>query len=381
MKLSVLAILFTTKFVPLVLAILGFGLLVAVHEFGHFLFCKIFGIDTPTFSIGMGPTLFRRQIGKTNFRIALIPIGGYVEIAGISEIGQGEQKQAREEGPNTFGSKPYWQKFLVLTGGILFNIMFAYAAFSSLYMVGLPVVKEVELFVEKAIACEDGIVNELSVGDKLVAIDGYKLPKEPDKLFPLLRIIGQKALQSKSELVKIGVERDGKMVYIDVLSEANGTKLVRGLIAGAQLERRPVLVEYEQYPFFTAIGKGIAKTHEWIGKVFSSLKMLFTKRNIKDFGGPIMIVSYSFKMAQRGLLWLFVFLAIISINLAVINILPIGALDGGQLLFETIEAIIRRKIPYMIRMGVNLVSWLLILSLILFLSYQDISKAIFGRCR
>ena len=92
-----------------------------------------------------------------------------------------------------------------------------------------------------------------------------------------------------------------------------------------------------------------------------------------------MIVSQSFKMAQRGILWLFVFLAIISINLAVINLLPIGALDGGQLLFETIEAIIRRKSPHVIRLTINLASWMLILSLILFLSYQDIRRAIFGR--
>ena len=113
------------KLLPLAYALIGFGLLITVHECGHFFFCKLFGIRTPTFSIGMGPTLYQRNIGQTNFRLALVPIGGYVEIAGMAEVGQGEQAHAEDAGPDSFSSKPFWQRFLVLIGGILFNSLFA----------------------------------------------------------------------------------------------------------------------------------------------------------------------------------------------------------------------------------------------------------------
>lgn len=371
MKLYALSILFATKFLPLVYALVGFGLLITIHECGHFLFCKLFRIHTPTFSIGMGPTLYQRMIGRTNFRIALIPIGGYVEIAGMAEVGQGDQAHAQDQGPESFSSKPYWQRMLVLLGGVLCNLIFAYIAFSGLYMVGMPVTKEVALVVERV---EPGKDLGLKAGDKITVINAQKIPVAPEELFPALKKFSTDLTESKAESIAIGVEREGNALSASVAT--NGGK---DLIPGVTLELKPTRVEYEKYSFFMAIGKGISQTHEWIGKVLWSLKMLVTKRNIKDFGGPIMIVSQSFKMAQKGLLWLFVFLAVISINLAVINLLPIGALDGGQLLFETIEAIIRRKIPNVIRMGVNLASWVLILSLITVLSYQDIKRALFGR--
>jgi regulator of sigma E protease len=379
MKLCAIAILFSTKFLPLVYALIGFGLLITIHECGHFLFCKLFGIHTPTFSIGMGPTVFKRKIGKTNFRVALVPIGGYVEIAGMAEVGQGKQEQAQVMGPESFASKPYWQKFLVLIGGILFNILFAYAAFSAVYMIGMPVQKEVALVVSKVKKSKSGKTVELAKGDMLLEVGMNRLERDPKKLFPSLRKIGKELHDSEANSVKLGIERDGRSFYVDVPIELKATHFQRGLIDGISLELKPLRVEHEKYPFFKSIVHGVNKTHEWVGKVLSSLKMLVTKRNIKDFGGPIMILSESFKSAQRGLVWLFVFLAIISINLAVINILPIGALDGGQLLFETIEAVIRRKIPSAIRLAINLASWVLILSLILFLSYQDIRRFIFGR--
>jgi regulator of sigma E protease len=138
MSLHALALFFSVKLLPLLYAVIGFGALIAIHECGHFLFCKLFGIHTPTFSIGFGPELYRKQIGKTNFRLAAIPLGGYVEIAGLAEVGQGEQEHAHITGEESFDSKPWWQKFFVLSGGILCNLLFAYIVFSILFMVGSP---------------------------------------------------------------------------------------------------------------------------------------------------------------------------------------------------------------------------------------------------
>jgi len=377
MDLYSFSLLFIKKLVPFAYALIGFGLLITIHEFGHFLFCKFFGIHTPTFSIGMGPTLFKRKIGKTLFRLAAIPIGGYVEIAGMAEVGQGDQAHAKEAGANSFRAKPFWQKFLVLTGGILFNLIFSYFIFSTLYFVGMPVTKEVELVVKKVTKSPEGQEDFFQPGDKVVRVGGYTLSDNPKELFPKLREVGQ-AMAEKKEDVWVRVLRGKRELEVKIPASLNGTRLGLGLLGGTVLDVKSLKVDYERYSLVESIKRGFQTTNTWIVRVLQSLKMLVTKRNIKDFGGPIKIVSKSFEMAQQGLLWLLVFLAIISINLAVINILPIGALDGGQLLFETVEAIIRRPIPDVIRFTVNLVSWVFILGLILFLSYQDILGLIFG---
>ena len=107
MNLLAIAFFCTTKLIPFIYALIGLGLLIAIHEFGHYVFCKIFKIHTPTFSIGMGPTLFQRKIGTTLFKLAAIPLGGYVEIAGMAEVGQGEQEHANDSGPQSFCNKSY----------------------------------------------------------------------------------------------------------------------------------------------------------------------------------------------------------------------------------------------------------------------------------
>jgi regulator of sigma E protease len=378
MSLNFLSVVFSARLLPFLYALIGFGLLITVHEIGHFLFCKIFGIHTPTFSIGMGPTLYKRKVGTTNFRLAMIPIGGYVEIAGMAEIGQGKQAHSKAVGATSFRSKPYWQKFLVLTGGIFFNLLFAYVVFSSLYFWGMPVQKEVALVVSNVKKNGKYIDKDLRIGDRIISINEKTLALEPRKLFSQIKRISKKLIEKRSKSMSVFIERDKKKLFLIIPIDKEAKKVGRGLIGGTSLDLKPLRIDYERYSFVEAIKKGIRKTNDWIYQVLRSLKMLFTERNIKDFGGPVMIVSESFKMAQRGLTLLLVFMAIISINLAIINLLPIGALDGGQLLFETIEAIIRRKIPEVIRFSINLASWLLILGLILYLSFQDIAAIFFS---
>ena len=117
------------SFFFLIIGILGISFLIAFHELGHFLFCKLFNIHTPSFSIGFGPRLISKKIGSTEFKISVIPLGGYVEIAGSAEPGQGKQKDANRMDEQSFAIKPFWQKFLVMIGGILFNMAFAYFTF------------------------------------------------------------------------------------------------------------------------------------------------------------------------------------------------------------------------------------------------------------
>jgi regulator of sigma E protease len=379
MSLNAVSVLFSTKLLPLIFAFVGFGLLITIHEFGHFIFCKIFKVSTPTFSIGMGPTLFKKQIGATNFRIAALPIGGYVEIAGLAEVGQGEQSSATDRGETSFSSKKYWQKASILLGGIIFNLLFAYLVFSAMFWIGIPKQKAELLISTKA---ETALFDKfgLKTGDKILSIKKEALNSDPKALAKQLNenFLAHFMKNETSEQIPLEILRNQEKISV-VLSPKPTDTENEILLNSLEFKTEQVEGQYEKYSFFNAIKHGISSTNKWICNIILGIKYLITEKTLKGAGGPIMILSQTFKTAQRGIIPLLIFLAIISINLAILNILPIGALDGGQLLFATIEAIIRREIPEMVRLVINLASWILILSLILYLSYKDILRIFTGR--
>src|SRR5579871_1903884 len=156
----------------------GIGFIIGFHEFGHFLFCKLFKVRTPSFSIGFGPRIISKKIGGTDFALSAIPLGGYVEIAGASEVGQGDQKEAHARDEHSFAAKPWYQKFIIMFGGILFNVMFAYFAFSLLFLMGMP--KSMLLYPQNAtpvlaVVAPNSPAEQagLKVGDKLIWAQGH----------------------------------------------------------------------------------------------------------------------------------------------------------------------------------------------------------------
>lgn len=363
---------FNLKFLPLVYALIGFGSLIAIHEFGHFIFCKMFGIHTPTFSIGFGPEIFRKKLWDTDFRLALIPLGGYCEIAGHEEVGQGDQAFAKSTGDISFDSKAYWKKLLVMFGGIMFNLTFAYIVFCGIFMVGKPLEKTTVLVsnITKNSAAEKF---DLKAGDILLNINKQDLT-DPNMGMKAQEILLQELRGHPNEEVTLVVEREKKEIELKVTlgSKQDGDKTVGSLGAGFAFQ-----VAIPQLPFFEAIKMGISTTNKWIVDIASSVKNLISQRSLEGAGGPVMILSQSFTSAQHGFIPLFIFLALISINLALINLLPIGALDGGQILFVTLETIFRRKIPMNVKIAINLASWLFFITLVIFLTYKDV-VALFG---
>ncbi|MBD3231560.1 hypothetical protein GF322_02745 [Candidatus Dependentiae bacterium] len=378
MNFNALSIMFNTKFLPLIYAIIGFGLLIMIHEFGHFIFCKIFNIYTPTFSIGMGPKIIEKKIGTTRFQIAALPIGGYVEIAGQSEPGQGKQEYAHMQGEKSFANKSYWKKALVICGGIIFNIIFAYLVYSILFFIGIPKQKS-EVFFSKKI---DPVITEsfdIKAEDKIVSINTEDLSNDPKKLISQLQnqFLQPLSKNSKTQQIKLEIMRNDHKIFVDINTQDE--KINNKILNSIQLKSSPIEGEYEKYSFFGSIIQGIKVTNQWIYQILYSFKYLISQRSLKGAGGPIMILSKTFETAQKGIIPLFIFLAFISINLAIINLLPIGALDGGQLLFITIEAIIRRPIPEIIKMTINIASLVLLISLIIYLSYKDLLYLITGK--
>lgn len=351
--------------------ILGIGLLITIHEFGHFIFCKMFGVKTPSFSIGFGPRLLSKKIGDTVFTLSAIPLGGYVEIAGSAEMGQGEQKHAQTTDKSSFATKPYWQKITILLGGISFNLLFAYMIFISLFWIGLPKTNltlpaftkpVIESFAEDASPARDA---GLLAGDHIISLDGTPLH---DEILPLMKSVGT----NPGKTITFGIERNGTMLELPVAlgsKEAN-SRIVGFLgVAFAAEESKPL-------SFGAAISKGIWLTNLWIKGTVDAFIGLFTSRDMSQVAGPLSIFSESMKGAAQGLMVFLLFLAIISINLAILNLFPLPIFDGGQVMITSIEAGIRRAIPMAIKEAIFTVSWLLVIALILFTSFKDVTRMI-----
>lgn len=358
-----------SKIIPIALSLAGLGLLITIHEFGHFFFCKLFKVNTPTFSIGFGPQIFQKKIGNTNFRLAIIPFGGYVEIAGLAEVGQGNQEHANDTSENSFDKKWYWQKFFILIGGILFNLLFAYTIFCTLIFFtpkttygGLKITQ----LVKDAPAEKYGI----QINDMLVGINTIKLDQQdPESILENYNKLLTEIRNNPGNEVLLFVKRGDEIKQINII--LNTVKEVGKDIGKMGASFEP---QMPKMSFFKSIKMGIRRTNEIIVGLIVGIKKMFTSRSLEGTMGPIMIISQGADFARAGILALLMFLALLSISLAVMNLLPIGALDGGQLLFATIEAIIRRKIPETIKLVINLASWVLILGLALYLSVQELRQ-------
>jgi regulator of sigma E protease len=365
-------ILINSKIIPILISIIGFGILIVIHELGHFLFCKAFGIYTPTFSIGFGPKIIERKIGTTNFRLSQIPFGGYVEIAGLAEVGQGDQEFAKATGNSSFSNKYYWQKFLVLCGGIIFNFLLAYVIFCALFLIGDSSQKE-GIAITHTVKGSASEVYGLHEGDLVLAINNRSLISKENTMTPQ-DILLEEIRNHPNQEVTFLLEREETKITLPIIltSKQENEKAIGSLGAGFA-----AVSPIKKLPFLQAINAGITVTNKYIYDIALGIKNLFTKRNFESAGGPVMIIAHGVKTAQRGLTHFLIFLATMSITLALFNLLPLGITDGGQLLFATIEAIIRRPTPEWLRVGVNLISFALFALLFAYLTYKDISN-LFG---
>jgi len=353
------------KIIIILAGILGLGFLIGIHELGHFLFCKLFRVSTPSFSIGFGPRLFSKQIGATKFSISAIPLGGYVEIAGVAEVGQGEQKEAGRQDQFSFAKKRYYQKVLIMSGGILFNLLFAYLSLCFLFALGLPKsnilyplnAKPVIETVSQNSAAEKAGIQK---GDKILAF-GQTQIKSVDVLVQTIQ-------KKPDQKIDILIERNGEKQTIPITV---GKRDVQGKNIGS-LGVTFEIAEQPGFPFFVAIKKGIYLTNRIIYGTIQAFKQLFVKRDVSNLSGPLSIISATAQGASQGFKVFLLLLAFISINLAILNLLPLPIFDGGQILYYTIEAIAGRSLPLKIRETIHVVSWLFILGLILYLTGKDI---------
>jgi regulator of sigma E protease len=341
--------------------LLGISFLIGFHELGHFLFCKLFNIPTSSFSIGIGPRIWEKKIDGTVFALSVIPFGGYVEIS-------------EEVDPTTsltpFRDRPYYQKLLVMCGGIMFNIFFAYTAFIFLFAFGAP---NTPLFYPR---------NALSTINEIA-------PDSPASTAGLLKQdtivrVNDNAIKNFTELlhhldplahkeVMLTIVRNGQPLHVPVTLGSHETP--RGTVG--YLGITPTFADIEPLPWKEALYEGFSYTNQLLLASFTAFITIAKKRSTQGLGGPLMLISATMKGAQQGLKIFLFFLAFISINLAVLNVFPLPVLDGGQILLTTIETVTRRQISDTIRWYIFALCWLCLLSLMIYLSINDI-RLIFG---
>lgn len=331
----------------IIIAILGFSLLVIVHELGHFIMAKVNGIKVEEFSVGMGPEIFSRKGKETRYSLRLFPIGGFVSLLGEEEVVDDER---------SFSSATPLRKISIILAGAIMNIIFAIIVFSMIISHrGFN-----ELKISKLSENSPAINSGLQINDEIIEIDGDKVYTPTDVTM---------AIQlSNGNPINLLINRNGEKIEITLtpeLIEKNGNKVYHiGFYYSAIKE--PTIIQ--------AIKQSIKETASLINQTFKSLKLIVSGNvNLKtDVGGPITIIRMSTQAAKNGLVSLGYLLGFISVNLAIFNLLPFPALDGGWAAVTIIELITRRKLPDKIVGAVNYVGFIILMGVMIIVTLKDV---------
>ncbi len=339
------------------------GVLIFVHELGHFLTAKLLGVKVEIFSLGFPPKLISKQVGETDYRISVVPLGGYVKLLGENP----NDEVPPELMHRSFLHRPLWQRAAVVLAGPAFNFIFAFLALFAVFAVtGLPYVPtDVGRIIQNSPAERAG----LKTGDLIVAVDGTPV-KRWEELSSQIR-------QHGSQTLDLAVKRDGRELDIKVTPERResenlfGQKIMAFQIGVASSER---LVTEHVGPF-QALGEGMSYSLRIAALTLQSIYKLITREiSVDTLGGPIMIAQVAGKQAEMGLSYLINFMAVLSVNLTLLNLLPIPVLDGGHLLFLFLEAVRGKPLPLKHREMAQAVGMMLILTLMVFVFYHDIVR-------
>jgi len=380
----------------IIIFILVLTVLVSVHELGHFFTARRFGVRAEEFGFGFPPRAigwykngfgrWRRVVGtsdwdslagsadqnlqpaqkSTIYSLNWLPIGGFVKI-------KGEDGDNKNEG-DSFAAKKIWQRVVILAAGVVMNIILAWFLFFLGYLIGLP--QSTDTLGSQAIVSESAVVVAQVLPNSVAARAGLQ---EGDIILRINKTnIGtEKSLQdavaaSAGQEAELLIKRDGREETVKVVpnSQDGGRATIGIAIFSSGLVR---------YPFFPAVWEG-AKTTVWIiGQIFVSFadlfRQVFSGQDVSNqFAGPVGIAGITGQAARLGFTYLLQFMALLSLNLAVINIVPFPALDGGRIIFLLIEKAKGKPVRKEIETLIHNIGFLLLIALVIFVTFKDIVK-------
>lgn len=337
-----------------ILAILLFCIMIFPHELGHFIAARRVGVKVNEFAFGMGPAIWKKQGPETLYSIRLFPVGGFCAM-------EGEDEESNE--PRAFGNKKPWQKIVVLAAGSFMNIICAIVIMSLVIGIMGFTTTVVGQVTEDLPAKAAGILE----GDKLLKIDDTEIEQWTDV---------SKALQaSGGEEVVVTLERDKQVETVSVVPQ-----LTEGVDAQGNPAQGYVLgvtCKISHNPFM-AVVDGAQSTWNMTKMMFSALGQLFTgKAGVDELSGPVGMINMVSQTTEYGF-WYYGFLtALICVNLAIINLLPLPALDGGRIIFVIYTMITGKTVSEKVEGAIHMVGMVLFLALMVFVTMNDITR-IFG---
>ncbi|MCF7885347.1 MAG: RIP metalloprotease RseP [Candidatus Marinimicrobia bacterium] len=347
------------------------GGIVFVHELGHYTFAKLSGMRVEQFSIGFPPKIYGKKIGETEYQISAIPLGGFVKVTGVIDESMDTEGTENKEDPRSFASKPTWQKLLFVTGGVLFNLILAVLIFTIITLSrGFQ-----EPATDKAIVgnlMQNYPADSVGIeeGDRILSIEGKKVDKWED----MTAII----YEHPNDSVTVSWQHQGIQKSARLKTRMQQT-IVNGKYKKVGIIGISAPTQHRSAGFFESIGQGFALTGYWLKITVVSLKeMIVGHVSLKNVGGPVMIAQMAGESAKSGILTLLGFMAIISVNLALLNILPIPALDGGHLIIVIIEGIRGKELSVKTKLRIQKIGMVFIFLLMGLVFYNDIVRLITG---
>lgn len=348
----------------IIAAVLMFGILVAVHEFGHFITAKLFGVTVHEFSIGMGPLLWHRQGEETEYSLRLLPIGGFCAIEGEEEA---------SDDPRSLSSQSFWRQVIVFAAGAAMNFLLGFLLICIIYSTAGG------FYTAEISKLNEGFPTEqdVQVGDVIYAINGERIYTKSD-----VQLVMQFGRFDEDSALHLTLLRDGERIqrtlYPREYTDENGESyraygFTYGGVAEATLRNK---LKYSWY-----------STLDFVRMVRMSLQMLLRgDAGVQDLSGPVGIVSTITEVGQQSqsvgsaISNIAYFAALISVNLAVMNLLPIPALDGGKILFLCINTVLLKlfgkKMPQRLESAVTVAFFALLMGMMLVVTLSDIGKLI-----
>ena len=434
------------------------GILVFVHELGHFLFARLFGMRVDAFSLGFPPNIIAKKVGQTEYRLGAIPLGGYVKIAGMIDESLDESDMTESEPePDEYRAKPVWQRILVITGGVLFNVIFAWMVYSGInlaYGEQSTPPENIPLEITAGSFADD---LGLETGDRIVAVNGERLERiegltpfvlaSEDLRLTVLRgvdtvtvsglegsltrfSVAQRELEEQGEEVSLesviglapqrpavfstistgsaaeeaGLQPGDRVIAIDGetvtswegfterVQASGGEPLALRLVRGGELVQTTITPresgdryvvgvvhdgsfggEFRDLGLAESLRLGVDQTVTMVSQYFGFVGKLVTGRESfrENVGGPLIIAKTAKETADVGPRAFWGLVAMLSIALAVFNILPIPVLDGGHLVFLLYEGVVRREPSLRFRIAVQKVGMVALLALMVFVIFND----------